>query len=63
MWNRRKEYFFILRDKKEDLQDSDDPADYMTVLQTEVDKFFNMQEEQAKAKTDENVPSGQVCKI
>jgi hypothetical protein len=49
----------FFRDKKEDLQGSYGSSDYMSVLQSEVDKFFN-QEMQSKSKETDLVPRSQV---
>lgn len=49
----------FFRDKKEDLEGSYGSSDYMNVLQSEVDKFFN-QEMQSKSKETDLVPTSQV---
>ncbi|XP_076093814.1 uncharacterized protein LOC143064677 isoform X3 [Mytilus galloprovincialis] len=49
----------LIRDKKEDLQGTDGSNDYMSVLQTEVDRFFNMQEMQEKSKSEDIVATSQ----
>lgn len=52
--------YTFFRDKKEDLQGTDGSNDYMSVLQTEVDRFFNMQEMQEKSKSEDIVATSQV---